>query len=76
MKVTEYITTADYKFSKDIFDERTLPQGSFVKPIHPNHLPVHIKDSEMYKWMNIETEIIVYTHFGIMVIAKDIVREV
>lgn len=74
-KVKEYQTTEEHKFSKNVFDQKILPAGTFVKPISLRWLPSHIVDSSDYRWFREGTDQFVYCNLGIIVIPKKIIKE-
>ena len=71
-----YITMVDHKIMNEVWEEKILPSGSFVKPIHDIWLPKHIKDSSFYRFIDYEKDTYVYCHFGIISIPWDIIREI
>ncbi len=75
-KTPDYITTEDFRFTRDWHNELTIPKGCFVRPIETYYLPKHIKDDSWYKWFDPDKEIHVYCSFGIVCIPKKIVRRV
>lgn len=78
MKVQEYVTTEDFNYSSvdDASRRFLIPAGTFVKPIYHYNLPAHIRGSKMYFWWNPTKDTFVYCHYGILIIPKDIIREV
>ncbi len=76
MKVADHITKEEYKISDGMYSSKTLPVGSFVKPIHEYYLPRHIKDSNEFKYWNRETHVFAYCHYGIVLIERRIIREI
>lgn len=74
MKMPDYRTIEDCVLKGDFFsDSKTLPAGSYVKPIDWYWLPAHIK--EQYKHYDRHTMLICYTRYGIFPIPKAIVEE-
>lgn len=55
---------------------KVLPANSHVKPIEPNWLPAHLKNTSDYKFFRPEKEVFVYCHFGIVVIPLSNMRRV
>lgn len=56
-------------------DTKILPAGAFIRPLEYEYVPKHIIDSNLWKFFNKETEIFCYTRYGIVAIAKKIIRE-
>jgi hypothetical protein len=54
-------------------NSRTLPAGAFVRPIEVRYLPKHILDR--HRWYNIDSEVFVFTAYGIILIPRSIMRE-
>lgn len=52
-----------------------LPAGSFVCPIDWYYVPKHVKESDRYRWFDKETHSVCYTRFGLVPIAKRVLRE-
>lgn len=76
MKTPNYVTTEDCKLDQGKFSAKILPVGTFVRPINNEYLPRHIKESDMYFWIKTGEYVYVYCSYGIVLIPKDIVREV
>lgn len=57
-------------------DQRTLPAGTFVRPLELHYVPKHCISNPENKWFNSETEVFCYTRYGIVVIRKDNIKEV
>lgn len=70
VKIPTYITTEDVLINLD----KTLPAGSFVKPIDTRYLPRHILERHASSWRDSEM-MYVYCHYGIIRIDKFKVRE-
>lgn len=74
MRITEYILSEDMVVDQS--NNKTLPAGSFVKPIDPYWLPQHIKDTSNFKWMNKETQVFCYTALGMVLIPWEKLRAI
>lgn len=71
-----YITMREYNVAKNSWDVKTLPVGTFVRPIDPVYLPAHIKETTDYKWLNPKTEVFVYCSHGIVLLPLSLIRRV
>jgi len=78
-RVTHYVTTKEL----DVIvvkgghkTTKTLPANSFVVPISMEYLPKHILDDVKLYYYVEQIDIWVYCHYGIVVVAKNAVREV
>lgn len=77
IKVADWITTEELQDRADMHNIKTLPSGSFVKPISESYLPQHIKDSGDFKWwFNRQYDVYCYTSLGIIRIQKAKLRQV
>lgn len=56
-------------------DYKTLPAGSYVRPIELSYVPPHVKEDSRWKYFNKELEVFAYTKFGIIPIPKYILRD-
>jgi hypothetical protein len=75
MKTPLYITIEDHEVYLGGGDIKTLPQGSFVKPIKFEYLPKHIKDRDNPSWFDPERYVYVYCHYGIVCVRWQILRK-
>lgn len=76
MKTPDYILTEDFNHYMGPHDSRKLPAGSFVRPIEFRWLPKHIQESPDGIWNKFHSDkIYCYTHYGIILIPKNILRE-
>jgi hypothetical protein len=77
--VENHITTEDYEYSKNpdstYGEKKTLPKGSFIKPIWHRYVPKDIREQERWKGMSMDTHTFAFTSFGIILILKNIIRE-
>lgn len=76
VKTPNYVLKEEFRVTKGIFNEIVLTAGSFVKPIDPIYLPTHIKESVDFKWFQPDQEAFVYCHYGIVLVPKNLIREV
>jgi hypothetical protein len=74
MPTPNYVLTEEHAVSSGPYDTKTLPAGSFVRPIDPVYLPRHITESDEYKYFSPERQIYCYTRIGIVAIPKYKVR--
>jgi hypothetical protein len=74
-----WITTEDHAFGPTM-DQKILPSGSFVRPIAFCYLPEEIRNKELdkvvYSRINLDNFVFCYTHYGIIVISRDILRKI
>jgi hypothetical protein len=73
MRTPNYVTNEVIRISNGRQDEKIIPIGAFVRPIEWQYVPVHIKE----KWPEFkkDTEIFVYTRFGIVPVNRTSIRE-
>lgn len=70
-----YLTITELNiFSMDRGIDKTLPVGSFIRPIEVKYLPSHITDRVSHEWFNPEKETYAYCSIGIVVIPLNIIR--
>lgn len=75
MKVQEYVLTAEFSWDVGPYDKRTLPAGSFVKPVGMKYVPKHVHEV----WGGDASKIIegktyAYTHFGFILVPLHLLR--
>ena len=79
MKTPNYILKEELKYPSErgaMHDLKTLPAGSFVRPIQPQYIPKHVLEDERWRWFTPSTDTFAYTSQGIVMIPKNIIREV
>lgn len=78
VRVPTYITTEDISIKNGQYghDSKILPKGSFVKPLHYDYVPKHVKENKTWAFFDKKTDVFAYTHFGIIAIPKNYIREV
>lgn len=76
VKTPNYALTADFHYKYGPYDTKTLPAGTFVRPITTRYVPQHIIDKTEWRSFNEEKEVFCYTRFGMFAIPKAIIREV
>lgn len=69
-----YVTIEEHRLYFGIQSDKTMPAGSFVRPIDDRYLPEHIKQAREYQWYDPEREVFVYSHYGIVCIPKAKIR--
>lgn len=74
MKTPDYVLHTDFTYHESSHDTKVLRAGSFVQPIDIYYIPKHIKDN--YKFFDTEKETFCYTHYGIIVIPRNLIRMV
>lgn len=72
IKTPNYVLQEDHSFNQGTQDVRTLPAGTFVRPIEFRYLPRHITD----KNQEYERSVYCYTRYGIISIPRHKIREV
>lgn len=65
--------TESHSWNLGQHDSRTLPAGSFVRPIETRYVPQHILDE--WKWVDHKSEVFVYCRYGIVPVPKRILRK-
>jgi len=78
MKTPDYVLDEAYTHHQSWGTEgKTLPAGSFVRPIEFRYLPKEMRDEPKYQYIEKDgTSYFCYTHIGIIAIPKDKVRKV
>lgn len=71
-----YVTCEDIMFMVGPTDVKTLPAGTFVRPVHPTYVPEHVKKDFRCLHFSEETHEYYYTPMGFLVLRKDKVRKV
>lgn len=56
-------------------DYKTLPEGSYVRPIELAYVPKHVLEDKRWQHFNKDKEIFVYTKIGIVPVPKRILRD-
>lgn len=74
-RTPNFCLSADFMFSYDRHDTKTLPAGTFVRPLELQYVPQHVLDNPLWRGFNKDKEVFVYTKFGILAVPKHIVRE-
>jgi hypothetical protein len=54
---------------------RSLPAGSFVRPILLRYLPQHILDAPGHTWFDPSVSVYCFTRYGIIPVEKNKIRE-
>ena len=75
IKTPNYALTEAHYIPMGSLDAKTLPAGSFVRPIETRYVPAHVLESKLGKTFDEKLEIMCYTRFGIVPIPKNIIRE-
>lgn len=72
-----YMLNAPYSFEcgQNAYDTKTLPEGTFVRPIEIQYVPAHILDNKRWRSFNSSKEIFCYTHYGIIPIPREKIRK-
>lgn len=73
VRTPNYQLSEDYTYFVGAMDTRTLPQGTFVRPIELTYVPKHITEGN--KIFSKDTEVYCYTRYGILAIPRKIIRE-
>lgn len=76
IKTPDYVLTEDEVISFGIWDEKTIPAGSFVRPIEIVYLPQHVKDRLEHRFFDARYNVYCYTKLGIVMITKIKLRKV
>ena len=78
MKTPDYVITSAFTHYPGYGQEgRTLPEGSFVRPIEFRYLPKEFRDDDTYKLLDRgKNHEFCYTRIGIVAIPKSQIRKV
>ena len=94
MKTSDFVLTSDFTWwvgeNYSALDARTLPQGSFVRPLELHYVPKHcLAERENSFWTHVPdswggqkirksfdplTEVFCYTRYGIITIPRQFIR--
>ena len=72
----EYVLTEDTQVRTHTNNIKILPAGAFVQPIDWYYLPKHFKESVQGIFMDHKKDIVCYTHFGLQVLSRSVIRRV
>jgi hypothetical protein len=75
MKIQEYVLKEEFIIGRSL-DSKTLPAGSFVKPMNISYLPKHCLQASSHLYFDAYTHVYCYTHYGFLPIPKNIIVEV
>lgn len=76
MGTPNYVMTKDYRiFVVGKQEYRTIPEGTFVRPIEQCYIPKHTKDI-WDKWFTPVLEVYTYSTYGILPIPRKYIRQV
>ncbi len=76
MKTPDYVLCEDIDLLDDNWDKKVVPAGTFVKPVHENYVPAHVKDRKINMWFNSELDEYCYSSFGFLIVPKKLIRRV
>lgn len=74
VKTPNYILKEEHNLGASWNQDKVLPAGAFIKPIHKTYVPLHIL--EAWFGVNYDTHDFCYTRLGIVPIPKYKIREV
>lgn len=74
-RAPNYIITEEHTYSLGVSDYRTLPAGTFVRPLELHYVPKHIIEDKAHLDFNKVTQIYCYCRFGIVAIPRKIIKE-
>lgn len=79
-RTPNYRLCEDYSFGSSNYmssvkDQKTIPAGSYVRPIKLEYLPNHVLEDHRWRYTNKDTHIFCYTRFGIVPIPKTHLRD-
>lgn len=74
-KTPDYVIDGDVTVRNGIADAKTLPAGSFVRPLQLCYVPKHITENPNHAYFNTEKQVFCYTSIGIIPIDRDCIRE-
>jgi hypothetical protein len=76
MKVPDYTLTEAYAWDIGPQDKRSLPAGSFVKPVDTRYVPAEVREkwrkSDIHRMYDDLT--FAYTHFGFILVPRKLLR--
>lgn len=76
MTTPDYQTTEDIVITKDMWDQKIMPKGTFVRPISYCYVPKHIIDLPDNRWFQETLETFAYTPMGIKLLPLIKIRKV
>lgn len=75
IRTPNFVLEEDYVFSEGAYDKKTVPAGTFVRPIEIQYVPKHCTEDD--RWRNLDMTKYVYCYYsgGIIPFPKSSVRE-
>lgn len=77
-RTPNFALSEDYSFAQGVkhYDVKTLPSGSFVRPVNFEYVPNFVLEDPRWRWFNKDIEVFCYTRFGFLAIPKASLREI
>lgn len=75
VRTPNYVLSEAHVYSTGPMDTRTLPAGTFVRPIELTYVPKHVTEDPQNRWFDKEKDVYCYCHYGILAIPRKIIRE-
>lgn len=69
-----FVLMSPLTISRGPYDNKTLPAGTFVRPIEYQYVPKHIQDADWNRFFDQTTDIFCYTRVGIVAVPRNIIR--
>lgn len=76
MATPDYILTEDLIITKDLWDQKTILKGTFVRPISYCYVPQHVREASDNKYFQETLEVFAYTPLGIKLVPLNKIRKV
>jgi len=73
MQTPNYALIQDVMCENGGADPKRLPAGSYVRPIEFKYVPKHI--TSQHRFFDEETSVFCYTRYGIIPIARNLLRQ-
>lgn len=75
-RTPNHVLTVDFSYGEGgMYDRKTIPAGTFARPIELAYIPQHVLDDPRWQYFSKETEVFVYTRYGIIPVPRRILRE-
>lgn len=76
MKTPNYVLTAAHTYHFGPHDTKVFDAGTFVRPIEKRWLPKHVLEHKDNRWVDHSREVFCYTRWGILLLPRNILRQV
>lgn len=76
MKTPDYVLDSDCEMVDEFWNKKTIPAGTFVKPIDFYYVPKHVREMPLNRYYDKDKETFCYCSYGIVLLPKNKIRRV